>query len=56
MLDSRAEARTCVSWAEAETDPDMRTILMGMALGWLTLANEFEAVTTAPAQSPDEPD
>jgi hypothetical protein len=32
--------------AEAETNPDVRTVLMGMALGWLTLASEKDAQST----------
>jgi hypothetical protein len=37
-LDFRQEAKGCLHLAEAEADPDVRTVLMGMALGWLTLA------------------
>jgi hypothetical protein len=35
----RDEARGCLELAEDETHRDVRTILMGMALGWLKLAN-----------------
>jgi hypothetical protein len=29
--------------AEAEENPEVRTVLMGMALGWLTLACEKDS-------------
>jgi hypothetical protein len=40
VLDFREEARGCLHLAEAETHPEMRTVLMGMVLGWLTLENQ----------------
>ena len=43
VLDFRQEAKGCLHLAEAETNPDVRTVLMGMALGWLTLASEKDA-------------
>jgi hypothetical protein len=43
VLDLREEARACLHLAEVEADPDVRTILMGMALGWLTFASEADA-------------
>ena len=39
-LDFRQEAKGCLQLAEAETQAEVKTILMGMALGWLTLANQ----------------
>jgi hypothetical protein len=40
VLDFRQEARGCLRLAEAETQAELKTILMGMALGWLTLAHQ----------------
>jgi hypothetical protein len=42
VLDFRQEARGCLRLAEAETQAELKTILMGMALGWLTLAHQGE--------------
>jgi hypothetical protein len=39
VVNFRDEARGCLQLAKDETHPDVRTILMGMALGWLKLAN-----------------
>jgi len=39
-LNFREEARGCLHLAEAETINEVRTILMGMAIGWLKLAQE----------------
>jgi hypothetical protein len=43
MLNFRDEARGCLELAKAETQGDMRTILMGMALGWLKLAGHAKS-------------
>ena len=40
VLDFREEARGCLQLAQAERHPEVRTILMGMVLGWLTLENQ----------------
>lgn len=42
VTDFRQEARGCLRLAEAETQAELKTILMGMALGWLTLANRVK--------------
>ena len=39
VLNFREEAKGCFLLAQAETDREVRTILMGMAVGWLRLAN-----------------
>jgi hypothetical protein len=39
MLDFREEAKWCLNLAEAETQPEVRTLLTGMVVGWLSLAN-----------------
>jgi hypothetical protein len=44
VMDFREEAKGCLLLAQAETHPEVRTILLGMVLGWLTLAKEAEAV------------
>ena len=43
VLDFREEARGCLHSAEAETHPEVRTVLMGMVLGWLTFANQMKS-------------
>ena len=43
MLDFREEAKWCLNLAEAETNPEMRTLLMGMVVGWLSLANRMKS-------------
>jgi hypothetical protein len=39
VVNFRDEARGCLELAKAEADSEVRTILMGMALGWLKLAS-----------------
>ena len=39
VVNFRDEARGCLELAKDETHREVRTILMGMALGWLKLAN-----------------
>ena len=34
MLDFQEEAKWCLNLAEAETHPEVRTLLMGMVVGW----------------------
>jgi hypothetical protein len=53
VLDFRQEAKGCLHLAEAETNPDVKTVLMGMALGWLTLACEKDS-HTAEDESADQ--
>ena len=53
VLDFRQEAKGCLHLAEAETNPDVRTVLMGMALGWLTLASEKDAQSAIGDESAD---
>jgi hypothetical protein len=53
VLDFRQEAKGCLHLAEAETNPDVRTVLMGMALGWLTLASEKDAQSSSEDESAD---
>jgi hypothetical protein len=38
----RNEARICLQLARAEAHPEVKLILMGMALGWLNLADEMK--------------
>jgi hypothetical protein len=44
MLNFREEARRCFQLGEAETESELRTVLFGMALGWLRLANYNESM------------
>jgi hypothetical protein len=39
VMNFREEAKGCFLLAQAETDRQVRIILMGMAVGWLKLAN-----------------
>ena len=43
VVSFREEARGCLQLANAETHSEVRTILMGMALGWLKLANHMKS-------------
>ena len=43
MLDFQEEAKWCLNLAEAETHPEVRTLLMGMVVGWLSLANRTKS-------------
>ena len=43
VVDFREEARGCVQLAKTEKHEAVRTILMGMALGWLKLAGHLKS-------------
>ena len=43
VVSFREEARGCLQLAKAETHSEVRTILMGMALGRLKLANHMKS-------------
>jgi hypothetical protein len=43
VLNFREEAKWCLNLAEAETHPEVRTVLMGMVVGWLSLANRIKS-------------
>jgi hypothetical protein len=43
VVNFREEARGCLQLAKGETHSEVRTILMGMALGWLNLANHMKS-------------
>jgi hypothetical protein len=40
VVNFREEARGCLQLAKAESDREMKTVLVGMALGWLRLADQ----------------
>jgi len=42
VVSGRDEARECLRLAKAEPPGEVRTVLMGMALGWLKLADHTE--------------
>ena len=48
VVSFQEEARECLQLAEAEPQGELRTILMGMALGWLELANHTSASQEIP--------
>ena len=41
-VDFGEEANCCLRLAEIEAVPEVKTIFLGMALGWLTLASEMQ--------------
>ncbi len=43
QVDFQQEADGCFRLAESETHAEVRTILMGMGYGWLTLASHQQA-------------
>jgi len=47
VLNFREEARGCLHLAQAEGLPEVRTVLIGMAIGWLRLANGTPLPTSA---------
>ncbi len=62
QVDFQQEADSCFRLAEAETHADIRTILMGMGYGWLTIASHQKASGHAhgepleePTEEPDDP-
>jgi hypothetical protein len=55
VLDFTQEARGCLRLAECETQSELKTILMGMALGWLTLAKEMAPAGVGHEDVSDEP-
>jgi hypothetical protein len=44
VVSFQEEARECLQLAEVEPQGELKTILMGMALGWLELANHAGAL------------
>jgi hypothetical protein len=55
QLDFEQEADGCFRLAESETQPEMKTILMGMAYGWLTFANHQKASSGGHREPIEEP-
>ena len=55
QVDFTREADGCFRLAESETHAEVRTILMGMGYGWLTLANHQKASGQAHHEPFDEP-
>jgi len=53
QVDFTREADGCFRLAESETHTEVRTILMGMGYGWLTLANHQKA-SSEPFDEPTE--
>jgi hypothetical protein len=54
-LDFAQEADGCFRLAESETHAEVRTILMGMGYGWLTLANRHKTPGGARHEPFNEP-
>jgi hypothetical protein len=53
VLNFREEARGCLQLAQAEALHEVRTVLMGMAIGWLMLANGNPRPTFSPSLTDD---
>jgi len=53
VLNFREEARGCLHLAQAEGLPEVRTVLIGMAIGWLKLANGTPLPTSTPGLTED---
>jgi hypothetical protein len=56
VLNFREEARGCLQLAQAEAIPEVRTVLVGMAIGWLKLANGNPRPTFCPSLTDDRDD
>jgi hypothetical protein len=41
IFDFREEARGCLQLAQVESHPEVKTVLMGRVLGWLSLADQM---------------
>ena len=54
VSDFRNEARGCLQLAQIESDPEVKTVLMGMALGWLTFADHLKSAATLQYQPADD--
>jgi hypothetical protein len=55
QLDFTQESNGCFRLAESETHAEVRTILMGMGYGWLTLANHRKSSSKTHLEPFDEP-
>ncbi len=55
QLDFTQEANGCFRLAESETQAEVKTILMGMGYGWLTLANRRRRLSEGHPEPIDEP-
>jgi hypothetical protein len=55
QVDFQQEADGCFRLAESETHADVRTILMGMGYGWLTLASRHQTPSRARHDLFEEP-
>ena len=55
QLDFTQQANDCFRLAESETQAEIKTILMGMAYGWLTFANRHKVTSEGHREPVDEP-
>jgi hypothetical protein len=53
VVDFREEARGCVQLAKAEKHEAVRTVLVGMALGYLRLSDRAKSADAIPLQLGD---
>jgi hypothetical protein len=54
VVDFREEARECVQLAKAEKHEALRTVLLGMALGYLRLSDGAKSAADAVQLRPDD--
>jgi hypothetical protein len=54
VSDFQDEARGCLQLAQVETDPEVKTVLMGMALGWLMFADHMKSAVTLQYEPEDD--
>jgi hypothetical protein len=54
VVDFREEARECVQLAKAEKLEAIRTVLLGMALGYLRLSDQAKSAADAVHFRPDD--
>jgi hypothetical protein len=55
QLDFTQEANECFRLAESETEPEIKTILMGMGYGWLTFADHHKTLSERRREPIHEP-
>ena len=55
QVDFTQEANGCFRLAESETQAEVKTILMGMAFGWLTLADHARPSNDVHREPVNEP-
>lgn len=55
QVDFTQEANECFRLAESETQPEVKTILLGMAYGWLAIADHHKTLSEGGREPIHEP-